>query len=195
MKLTCRWWDRFWWVFFFFFFQTNWDESPPRFTTTTSARYYVYLRVRFSLVGWRDVLWVGMSTSMSEMSEGGNRKRTMISPKSFTSVSSIYYLLSYTIRVIQSCFYFHLSLLTLTSITPSPFPLASPSNSELLSWRRSSSLLGALSATSGMLTRNLRSSLRTVMVSFPLLFSTRCLVSSRDRFSVVMPLIWSNQID
>lgn len=78
--------------------------------------------------------------------------------------------------------------------SPSSLPLrphASPSSSELLSRRRSSSLLGALSSTSGMLTRNLRSSLRTVMVSLPLLFSTRCLVSSRDRFSVVMPLIWS----
>lgn len=72
-----------------------------------------------------------------------------------------------------------------------PLPYASPSSSELLFRRWSSSLLGALSATSGMLTRNLRSSLRTVMVSLPLLFSTRCLVSSRDRFSVVIPLIWS----
>lgn len=63
------------------------------------------------------------------------------------------------------------------------------SSSELLSLRRSSSLLRGLSSTSGMLTRNLRSSLRTVIVNLPLLFSTRCLVSSRDKFSVVMPLI------
>lgn len=63
------------------------------------------------------------------------------------------------------------------------------SSSELLLPRWSSSLLGALSCTSGMLTRNLRSSRRTIMVSFPRDFSTRCLVSRRDRFSVVIPLI------
>lgn len=36
------------------------------------------------------------------------------------------------------------------------------------------------------------------MVSLPLLFSTRCLVSSRERFSVVIPLIWwkgANQVN
>lgn len=42
----------------------------------------VYLRVRFSLVGWRDVLWGGLSGSRSEMSDG-KQKRTTINPHLF----------------------------------------------------------------------------------------------------------------
>lgn len=64
------------------------------------------------------------------------------------------------------------------------------SSSSELSLCLSSSLFRGLSSTSGMLTRNFRLSRKTTIVSFPLDFSTRCLVSSSDRFSVVIPLIF-----
>ena len=102
----------------------------------------------------------------------GNRKEQLL-------VQILLYLFSYTIKN-NSEFVLNPHVCNPTLLSPAPPPPYPQVQScccgggRLHCW-------GRLSSTSGMLTRNLRSSLSTVMVSLPLLFSTRCLVSSRDR--------------
>lgn len=130
----------------------------------------VYLRVRRSRVAARDVRFrAGLSVSRSEISDG----------KLYLWMFSGIYKSTLTMNTTVS---FGLYLFSSNVCD-------SPSSSELLPPLLSSVLFWGLSATSGILTRNFLLSLSTTMLSFPLDFSTRCLVSSRDKFSVVIPLI------